>query len=74
MSDDLHPLRALSLFKAITDEDLDVLDIAGNESVICYIGSNSHITFELVSSLGLVTAESTLLIGRLLLPLLTTRQ
>eukprot|EP00878_Enallax_costatus_P040774 GHUV01047145.1.p1 GENE.GHUV01047145.1~~GHUV01047145.1.p1 ORF type:complete len:265 (+),score=62.79 GHUV01047145.1:109-795(+) len=29
VSDDLHPLRVLALFKGITDEDLDVLDIAG---------------------------------------------
>eukprot|EP00879_Flechtneria_rotunda_P021361 GHRR01022515.1.p1 GENE.GHRR01022515.1~~GHRR01022515.1.p1 ORF type:complete len:846 (+),score=303.63 GHRR01022515.1:467-3004(+) len=28
-ADDLHPLRVLSLFKAIPDADLDVLDIAG---------------------------------------------
>jgi hypothetical protein len=31
-ADDLHPLRVLSLFRNIPDEDLDVLDIAG-ESV-----------------------------------------
>lgn len=28
-ADDLHPLRVLSLFRNIPDEDLDVLDIAG---------------------------------------------
>ncbi|WIA12568.1 hypothetical protein OEZ85_006229 [Tetradesmus obliquus] len=29
VADDLHPLRVLALFRAIVDEDLDVLDIAG---------------------------------------------
>lgn len=29
IADDLHPLRALELFEQISDEDLDVLDIAG---------------------------------------------
>jgi DNA-directed RNA polymerase III subunit RPC1 len=29
VADDLHPLRVLALFRNIVDEDLDVLDIAG---------------------------------------------
>jgi hypothetical protein len=35
-ADDLHPLRVMSLFRNITDEDLDVLDIAGEAAIPCF--------------------------------------